>query len=39
MFAVRVFFVLCGFVSGMILCGFVVVVVVDNLWFDDLRAE
>ena len=33
------FFVLCRFVSGMILCGFVAVVVVDNLWFDDLRAE
>ena len=33
MFDVCVFFVLCGFVSGLILWFF------DNLWFDDLHAE
>ena len=33
MFDVRVFFVLCGFVSGLILW------FLDDLWFDDLRTE
>ena len=32
-FAVCVFFVLCGFVSGLILW------FLDDLWFDDLRAD
>ena len=32
-------YVLCKFVLGLILCVFVVVVVTENLWFDDMCAE